>query len=258
MSIRSVRVFSLALAGFAVAACGDSVSPDRQPVSLDEALTAASSSQSYMASALEYGGAGIGTLPQARDHSNCSYASATKSFVCAPVTINGITINRTFQLLDASNNPQSEFSSSTTAAVRKVTDVSGTITRTQGTTTHTVTFVAHDDVTLSGLLTGVHTLNSTGNSNAQVTGGLVPASVVSNHKVTDLVLPKRGGDTHYPQSGTIEGNMTTTVAGTSFPSSVKMLFDGSPIMQLQLTFGNVSRSCTVDLSKHQAQPVCSA
>ena len=88
--------------------------------------------------------------------SACTYDSTTKSFVCPNVAITGVTVSRRFTLLDASGNPMTQYDRTATAAVRMASSFAGTITSGAS----IVTVDQTQDVTLSGLATGVRTLGT--------------------------------------------------------------------------------------------------
>ena len=134
-------------------------------------------------------------------------------------------------------------------------DVSGTTT----TNSSTTTIDGHGDHTLSGLLTGVHTLNGSSTTAIEtsitVSGSTVNSSVTLTETTTNLVLPRRGTAERYPQSGSISFGMTST-GGTGFDVHVTITFDGPNIATMVITSGKSTQTCKVDLSgKKQLQCV---
>lgn len=248
------RIASLGLACAAIASCGDSTGPDPS-ATLDDLLADVTAAQSLAAGGSRLAGVTTAVSAGVPDPDACPFNSTTQMFVCPGTTVNGITVSRSFQLLDASNTPQSTFSRATTAAIRVVTDLSGTITSTTGATT-TTAFVAHDDATLSGLLTGVHTLNGNGNANAIITAGGVTHTVAATQTITDLVLPKRGSANRYPESGAITVNVTIATGLVSQNLRVTITFNGSSTAMVVITSDGVTHACTIDLSKPNAEPAC--
>lgn len=253
-SSRVARSVSVLIACAFIVACSDGTGP--QDVTVGDLLADVSDGQSFGAAGMAFAGAGAVPQLAAHDPAACAFNSGTGTFVCPSTTVNGITISRSFQLLDASGQPQSAYSRATTAAVRTVTDLSGTITSTTGTATTTVTFVAHDDATLSGLLTGTHTLNSSGNSTAAITGGGLTHNVATTQTITNLVLPRRDSETRYPQSGSIATGITVSSAGITHTLQVTLTFNGTSTATLVISTGGLSQTCTIDLSRHGAAPVC--
>ena len=194
----------------------------------------------------------------APDPSSCSYDSVTKSFVCPNVSITGITVSRSFKLFDASGNPQTAFDQTTTAAVQMTSSFAGTI------TTSNSTFVVdqRQDVTLSGLLTGVHTLNgsSLGHANGTVGNGTAATQVSSTlgTTITNLVLPQSStGANRFPQSGTIAVTNATKVGVLPLVNSSALIaFDGTSNAKVTVTVNGVTSNCTVDLTA-QTAALCS-
>lgn len=127
-------------------------------------------SAGQQAASASVGSGGTATPPsssQAADAGACQIDLPSESFKCPTRTPpNGLKMTASFQLLDASNNPQPAFDSATTNAIRMVTDVSGTISQpliTQtGPVPATMTIANHDVITFSGLRTGAREHNGTG------------------------------------------------------------------------------------------------
>jgi hypothetical protein len=88
----------------------------------------------------------------------CAYAPVSQSFVCPPATASGLTINQSFTLLTTSGAKQSAFDHATTESVRMNTAVAGSVSS-EGAT---LTLDGQEELTLSGLVTGRHTINGTG------------------------------------------------------------------------------------------------
>lgn len=249
---RFIRNTALMVACSVAAACGDGTGP--QDVSVDDVLADVSAGQSFAASGIGFLGATALPQPAAMHHANCAFSSGT--FVCPTATVNGITFNRSFQLLDASGTPQAAFDRATTAAVRTVTDVSGRITSTTDGTTRTVDITAHQDATLSGLLTGTHVLNASGTGNAAITGGGLNHSLATAQTVTNLELPRRDSETRYPKSGVVATQAVLTGPGFSNTMTVTLTFDGSSTATLVITNMGITRTCKIDLSQSHAAPDC--
>jgi hypothetical protein len=252
---RICRLGSLCAVLAIAAACGDSTAPTLRPVTVDSLLAEFNQVQSLSAPAAGVGGglARTATIPNGE---GCAFNSSNQRFVCPTSTAGGITVTMYYQLLDASNAPLSSFDVTKVAAIRRVTDVSGTIS-TSGPPPTTTTFTAHDDATLSGLLTDTHTLNSTGNSDAAITSSGQTITVATTQSVANLVLPERGDKNAYPKSGTITVDATTSVSGMSVATRVTLTFNGTSVMTMVLSSGGTSQTCTFDLAKPEAAPVCS-
>lgn len=251
--LRSVRAGSLVLACSIVAACGDSSGP--QDVSVDEVLADVSVAQSFAARGAEVAGIAGVPEPAAMRHDACAFNSGTNMFVCPTTTVNGIAFNRSFQFLDASGAPQSAYSRATTAAVRTITDVAGRITSTTGSTTTTIDLTAHQDATLSGLLTGTHVFNANGTGNATITGGGLNHNIATTQTVTNLELPRRDSDNPYPK-GTIATSATVTAPGFNSTTTATLTFNGTSEATLVIQALGVTRTCTLDLSQRHSAPSC--
>jgi hypothetical protein len=150
-----------------------------------------------------------------------------------------------YQLLDASNRPQSELNPATTAAIRSVSDISGTLTLSSGLTSG-LTLNRHGDQTLSGLLTDTHTLNGTSNSTQTMTLSGTSLALTTVETVNNLVLPRRGSGDRWPQSGSITIDMTV---GTGPTTRMTMTFNGTStvVMEFSSAGGGGPRTCNVDL-----------
>ena len=231
----------LALTG----ACSDSTGPsDVQPANLNEVL-AELQPQLLASSASMISAAPVPSF-SAPAPSSCSYDGASKSFVCPNVTVSGVTASRSFTLLDASGAPQTAFDRTSTAAVRMNTTFGGTVA--SGTTT--VVIDQQQELTLSGLLTGVHTLNGT--SLLHLTGSLgtgaatIPIGTTVSTKITNLVLPRQASGGQWPQSGTIAATVTDAQIGA--PLMVAITFNGTSKATMTVTVNGFTSTTTIDLA----------
>jgi hypothetical protein len=198
--------------------------------------------------------------------SSCQYSASTHGFTCATVTSNGLTFNATYFLLDAGGHFQSQPDASTTDAIRTVADVSGTIKLDQGGNAGSMTLASHQDQTLSGLLSGTHVLNGTTTTHSDIT----LTAPYATHAVSDsksvsvnITLPKAGASSHWPTSGTMTTDATSTtqfdsqsVTGTTH--SV-LTFNGTNTATVTTTITSGSTSitinCKIDLAGPSV-PVC--
>lgn len=270
MRTHHVRSLAAALAAVALAACGgdSSTAPDNGG-SLDLAATL---NEISTGSASSFSGAPVPAVSAGSSASvawvpsQCAYASSSKSFACPAITANGITINRSFFLYDASGGAQSAADASTTAAIRTVTDISGTLAPPSGSNlSGSIAITRHDDVTLSGLLTGKHTLNGTGSGHTDTQfGGQTTQHIVIDEtsKTTNLVLAGKGSNSIFPQSGSIALDQTvaTSLGGGSTVTTTMhetMTFDGTSVVTIEFTIGGQSRTCKLNLSNFAASTGCS-
>ncbi len=251
------RFFALAAAAL-LAGCGadSSVSPST-PVSLDEVFTEMRLPAISAASSVSPRFGGPTTTVGSPVPAGCSYALASASFVCAPITEGSLTITQSYQLLNSSGSPLSAFDATSLAAVR----MQGTITGTETNAAGTSTTDAHLDQTLSGLQTSKHVLNGTTTVNASGTYGTgtltVPFTDTMTTTTTDLVIPANPGPNTYPSSGTITIDETSaSFTGLPLPPSrIVITFNGTS--KVKVTFDGVAiAGCsTFDLSS--TTPGCS-
>ena len=248
--LRHRRLAALvAVAAFATACSDASTGPsDVQPLELSEVLAQLQPS-SLAPLQPQLSAAPVAGLA-APNPSSCSYDAATRSFVCPNVSVTGITVSRSFTLLDASGTPQTQYDKSSTAAVRMKSAFAGTVT--SGASTFTVDQA--QDVTLSGLLTGVHTLNGT--SLGHLVGPFgngtttTPIATTVSATITNLVLPRSStGADRFPKSGTITATTATTIGALpTFTGTATITFNGTSHAAVVVTAGGQTTSCTVDLS----------
>ena len=255
----SIRPSLLTLAAVAfLAGCGadSGVSPTNTPVTLDDVFKemslpaiagAASAASGVDASAAS---AGI-SVPKA-----CSYATASQSFVCAPITASGLTINQSYQLLNSSGSPLSAFDVGSVSAVRMISTTTGTETSAAG----TFTLNGQSDQTLSGLQTSKHILNGTAilGMNGTFSGTGSAETVIMTTKVTtaNLVMPAKAGPNAYPESGTITVDTDIALPGQpSIPVRLVLTFDGTSKVKVTTNGITIPGCSTIDLSS--ANPGCS-
>lgn len=199
------------------------------------------------------GGATSAVVPTA-----CAYTSASQSFTCPARTFNGITITSSYMLLDAAGHAQSAADVATTAAVRLQSAIKGTLTLPgTGAITGTVAVDRAEDVTLSGLITGIHTLNGTGSgtteSNSTIGGLSLHLTSTETSKTTDVVLAKPGASSQWPLSGNITSDQKIVSSTGSLPAVTStihtvMTFDGSAKLTVTIVTGGKSVTCNIDLS----------
>jgi hypothetical protein len=248
-----LRLSALAAIVALAGACSDSsTGPSLQPADLGQVLAELQPS-SLAALNAQISAAPIAGL-SAPVPSSCSYDAASKSFLCPNVAITGIEVTRSFTLLDASGNPQSQFDQATTAAVRLKTTFAGNV-ASGGTT---IAIDQQQDVTLSGLLTGVHTLDGTslGHVNGSVANGTTTTPFTSTIATTisSLVVPRATtGADRFPASGTIAVNTSTTLGALpAFSQSATITFNGTSKAAVLITANGHTTTCTVDLAAEAA------
>ena len=246
--------FRVGLAALALAivasACGSDAStgPNSTPATLDQTLAELS------IPALNAAGASfvdVGDDVPALLASRCPYTAAAQSFVCAPVSASGLTVNQSFTLLSTSGAKQSAFDPASTAAANAKTTIAGNI-NDSGTT---LAIAGQQDITLSGLLGGTHSLN--GSSNLTLKGNFsdgtstFPVDLAISSTIANVVLPANTtpGAAIWPLSGSITVQVSGSVGGLSV-GTVKdtITFTGTSTVNITSTASGVTQNCKVDLA----------
>jgi hypothetical protein len=231
-------------------ACGSdsSTGPDSTPATLDQTLAELS------LPALTAGGAAFvdvsddvpGLLA-----SRCPYSAAAQSFVCTPVSASGLTVNQSFTLLSSSGAKQSAFDAATTAGASAKTTISGNINE-SGTT---LAVAGQQEITLSGLLGGTHSLN--GSSTLTLKGNLsdgtstFPVDLTIGSTIANVVLPANTtpGAVIWPLSGTITVQVSGSVGGLSIGTITDTIsFTGTSTVNITSTGPGGTQTCKVDLA----------
>jgi hypothetical protein len=233
----SLRTFVLALPFFGSACVPDDAFLPKVPSTLDAALSEVAHPALDRASAW-FSGADIVTLPIVP--TRCPLDSASRYFVCSPLSGGGLTLNQRFTLLDASGGTQSAFDARTTTSLHLENSVAGTWSWSRSSDTFTVD--GQQVLDLTGLGTARHTLNGT---SLTLAGGSELRTTI-----TDLVLPVvvAGAPVGWPLSGTIE--LRTRPANATNDTSgfiATMQFDGSSIVTLTWATGSLGQTCRVNL-----------
>ena len=189
-------------------------------------------------------------IPDGSSASSCAYDSATQFFVCAPITANGITLSRQFQLMDASGAKLSTIDPLLIASIRSIIDVEGTHTM-AATNAPTIQIDRHEDATLSGIQSTNRVLNGTATQQVTGTGSFLMLSIDETSATTNLILPS-SPDQKYPLGGTIvtNGTLTSAVSAgtTTTPYQGEISFDGTSIMTVKLTTNGSTSTCKVNLA----------
>jgi hypothetical protein len=248
---------TLTLAIVSGACTSDStVAPDTPIATLDGALSEVTMPALDYASAT-FSGAGIVTPPIAP--SRCEFDGNSATFICGPLTGNGLTLNQHYTLLDAAGSRQSAFDGTTTVGVVVNSAVSGTATGYIGTNAVTLTVDAQQELTLSGLGTAQHKINGTSLTLTTFTrsdGSEPPLSSTITTKVVDLVVPVPlpGDPTPWPTSGMVELTSNTDLGyvipldAANTTTSAAMEFSGSSVVKLTITNQNGTQTCRVDIT----------
>ena len=252
MFVRHRRPLSLIALAVAASACG-SDSPTApvigKPASLGQALSAINT-PALAASVGAVVAGSSGTVAPAIVPSQCAYAAASQSFVCAPLKTGGLTFNQSFTLLTATGAKQDTFDQNTTAAVRTNSSVAGTITT--GGSTFNVD--GAQEFTLSGLLNGKHLLDGTSTTHAGGTlvegATQIPFVTTITTTLTALAVPVTGsGSQLWPTSGVMVVDASTSVGGVSQGSTkLTITFTGNGTASVSIAGPGVSQTCKVTLT----------
>jgi hypothetical protein len=247
----SFRFATFAAAALLAACFSDPIAPTQPVPAGVSAVLEETSLPSSALLASSAAGVPVMTSLSAPLPSNCSYDAASGGYTCASISFGGMTFTRGFTLFDAVGNTQRDYDRNTTAAIRAVMTAVGTITSAAS----TFNVDERQTSTVSGLLTGIHTVNSISVSTVKGTIAIDPTSTTSvstaqTFTMTDVVLPSgAAGASPYPASGVI-----TMVGQTTFgtlpatESRFQITFNGTSSVPVTITVGGVTRQCTLDLS----------
>lgn len=119
----------------------------------------------------------------------------------------------------------------------------------------TITIDGQDELTLSGILSGVHVLNGTSAMNVHGTdaGSTTPFVMSISTTIADLVLPATPAD-KWPKSGRIIMDLTDSMEGTTSTTRFTMTFNGTSKVAVTMTSDGFTLSCTMDLAS--PSPTC--
>lgn len=253
-----VRAAWVAVLAIAVANCSNSGNAPTAPTQPTTSQTAGASGS----------GSGVATLadPDAKlmavtpadspgGQPPCQFDPATGQFECPSQTRDGITFTREFTLYDANGKVLTQFGRDV-ASIRTETTADGTTTRQNGAI---ATIHRSGEMVTTGLGQGStkHTLNGREHGTIDTTsttpdGKKVTANAVVDGTTVNLVVPVKAADGTpvYPLSGMRIHTTTTSWTGGKAPQTVRRQerFDGTNIVQVQLTVNGVAQSCTFDLA----------
>lgn len=209
-------------------------------------------------------GVPLGALPVAFDATRCVRDAAARRFVCPPVTHAGLTTTLSYVPLDAAGNVQDGVDRGTTAAIRYLSAVEGTVSlpAASGGPAGTLAITERRELTVGGLLGAARTLDGTATASVDGTIALAglpatPVRVTLVQTIRGLVLPADAAS-RWPTAGTITTDATTAgiQGGPAFTVRTALTFDGSRTARLTVTGPGLSERCTIDLADPAATPVC--
>lgn len=189
--------------------------------------------------------------------SACSYDATSQGFACAPVDIAGVHYALTYWLYDSDGHALQTADASRTASIRTVTDVTGTLNVPSTGSGESIGVTTHGDMTLSGLLAATRMLNGTSTSQYDVhfDGSTAVHTVIDDTShTTNVAIPATATDGGYwPSAGTIAGDSHVVTTSGAFPpisiqSHAVLTFLGGGKMQVQMTIGGTTSTCTIDLA----------
>jgi hypothetical protein len=201
-------------------------------------------------------GIGRGPFGDIDDDDNCAFSSTTSRVECPANTHGGLTITRSYSLLDASGAVQQAFDTALTNTVNVTTSVTGTRTHHNSSATSTVN--SSSDFTVTGLASGStqRTVDGKAAGTETTTGTkdsvAFTATRIAGDTTTGLVIPIQNGRPTYPTAGTVIRAMQATVtpAGSAASTSSRrevITYDGSATATVVITQDGVTKNCTKPL-----------
>ena len=194
---------------------------------------------------------GIFSLPD-----SCTYDTGTGRVSCPDKTEHGLTVSASFAFKDDAGASQAKFDTLTTNLVNMKVNVSGTVTRREGTTTSTVKHSS--DRTVEGLAPGktARKINGVASAHEDIAGTRDSMKFTAVRDVNDttsnLVIPIVDGRPTIATSGTVIRNMTVSITpeggtATSKSRREEVTFDGTNVVKVKLTVDGTTQNCTITL-----------
>jgi hypothetical protein len=259
--MRSLRLIPLSALVLAACSSDSPTAPTADVKALVDQMTV-NGIGSYSTSAFGASVAGLSpsavSIPSAGS-SSCSYSATSQFFECAPITSNGMTFTRSFQLLDASGHALSTMDATLVASLRTVSDIKGSVANSSSIGAMTVTIDRHEDATMSDLKAAVHVLNGTATQKLGLASATFTYSSDETSKTSNLQLGQPTATVHWPLGGSITTDRTMTVPGVSaaVASHDVISFDGTSVMTVTHTTAGITMTCKIDLAKPGSLPSCS-
>lgn len=188
----------------------------------------------------------------------CQWDATVSRVVCAPVTRNGLTIQRSFVFLDANGAPQARRDETTVASNTRVA-VAGTVAGPRG----SITVDRASTLTVSGLRPGSATHTLDGEESGTMSGthatdrGTVVSTETFRATTEKVVVPVPRSPGAWPLSGTSTRRSTVTASregssGTRTRTvSHQVTFNGTRYVPVTITLDGTTRQCTLDLALHR-------
>lgn len=201
-------------------------------------------------------GRGRGPFGAFRLPASCTFSEATGRVTCPESAKHGLTVNMSFAFKDADGDAQPAFDTVTTDLVNVQTEVSGTKTRRGGEATSTLSHSS--DRTVTGLAQGStkRTVNGTAAALETATGSRDGVAFTAEREAFDttsnLAIPITDGRPTIPESGTVIRRMRVAITPeggieTTRTRREKITFDGTNVIQVEITQDDVTKNCTITL-----------
>lgn len=206
---------------------------------------------------LGYGlGRGRGPFVSFLMSDRCVFDEASGRAVCPTREKHGVSVDVSFAFLDVDGVVQSAYDVHTTNTVNVQTSVAGTKSRHDGQVTSTV---AHSsDRTVGGLATGSseRTIDGVAEATETTTGTRDGVAFTATREAADttdgIVIPLTEGRPTIPSAGTVVRRMRVEITrdGEVTRSRFrreKVTFDGTNVVQVEITQDDVTKNCTLTL-----------
>jgi len=251
---------TLATAGILVlAACSDATNPG-DSASLRETLDLATVAGDAVAEDVSllrtqagaFGGITSEATRTGAWRNDCTFSANTGRFVCPDYTRSGISLARSFALLDAQGMPQSAFNATTTASANFVTTIAGAIAREN----FSATISRQRNITVSGLAgnESTHIVNGTGatsntRSRHSDDGPERSYSMTETTGIVNVVVPFPHTSGAWPLSGSITRQISLSRDGEQGSPRARsrtatVTFNGTQLVPLVVG----DRTLTLDLA----------
>jgi hypothetical protein len=195
----------------------------------------------------------------ADDASQCTLDSTAVMWSCPATKLpSGLTNKVSFQFLSATNVPQLHFDTLTTAAIRRIADLTGTISQPLQTDSGPVPAVQttnnHQDIILSAISAGTHVQNGTGTLGQTIAVQGRDTAFITAPTTTAAITT--GKTVPYPTGGSYTAVVHTIQGATSSTTTQVTTFNNAPTATLVITFaGGGKRTCTYNMTS-TAAPTC--
>jgi hypothetical protein len=185
----------------------------------------------------------------------CTFDSTSARVTCPDRTQGGLTITSSYAFKDTEGVAQPRFDTTSTDYVNARIGVSGTRTRKDSSTS---TVSHRSDRTVTGFAPGstARTVNGTASGTETTAGVRDSVAFTAVRSVSDtttgLVIPIQTGHPAIPTAGVVIRNMKVTITpaggtATSKSRREKITFDGTNVVQVEITQDGVTRTCTITL-----------